>query len=258
MGSSGSPAIALTDVSVHYAAAEALTGIDLRVEAGERVGLLGRSGAGKSTLLGLVNGTVHPTDGTVTVLGHDLSTLSERRLLALRRRMSMVAQGLDLPGSLLVVHNVNAGRVNRWSTAAALWSLLRPRGMADVRATLARVGLAGYETRRTDELSGGEQQRVAVARALIQPADIVMADEPVANLDPQLGRTVMDALMAHDRPSGDGEPRPATIVSLHQPELARDYCDRIIGLRTGRLAFDVRPDELTDDLLEGIYLDDAP
>ena len=261
-------AVVLDDVSVHYSGSPALSNIDLVVHEGERVALVGRSGAGKSTLLRLLNGSVRPSSGTVTVLGSDLGVLKPRELRAVRRRIGMVAQGLDLAGPLRVRHNVAAGRLGRTSTLGAVWSLLRPRSDDEVGAALAAVDLEGFEERRTDELSGGEQQRVAVARVLVQRPGLLLADEPVSSLDPELAMRVGATLCRLVRDAGSDGPAPdsvtrdvvahasgadALVMSLHLPDLARRLCDRVVGLAGGRIVFDVAGADLSPTLLEEAY-----
>src|SRR5690606_19041899 len=146
--------------------------LDLQVHAGERVALVGPSGAGKSTLLRLCTGAVRPSAGEVEVLGQSLVRGSARAHDAVRRRIGTIHQRLHLVGRLKVVHNVNAGHLGRWNTWQALTSLARPREVEQARAALARTGIADKLHTRTDRLSGGEQQRVALARVLVQDPDL--------------------------------------------------------------------------------------
>ena len=235
-------------MSVRYGPVVALSDIDLTVETGERVALVGSSGAGKSTLLGVLSGLANASSGTVRVLGADHVALRGRRLRAHRSRIGTVGQNLGLSPSLRVVHNVNGGRLGAWSTARAVWSLVAPRGRAEVDAVLDRVGLDGMAMARTDSLSGGEQQRVAVARVLVQQPELVLADEPISSVDPRLSDHVLSLLC------GPAEKAPwTTIVSLHEPAFARQHTTRIIGLRDGRITFDRHPDEVSDRDLADLY-----
>ncbi|WP_245158997.1 ATP-binding cassette domain-containing protein [Blastococcus sp. TF02A_35] len=222
--------------------------MDLEVSAGSRVAVVGASGAGKSTLLGVLDGTVTPTAGGVTVHGTDPAALRGRELRRLRARTGTVRQHLDLPGALRVVHNVNAGRLGSWSAARAAWSLVRPQGTAEVSAALARVGLADRLHERTDRLSGGQRQRVAVARLLVQRPELVLADEPASALDPALADTVLELL-------GDLAVRQggALVAALHDPALALRHCDRVVGLESGRVVLDAPAASLTVAALEGFY-----
>lgn len=225
---------------------DALVDIDLTVEAGERVAVLGASGAGKSTLLSLLNGSLPATSGGVEVIGTNLAGLPPARLRALQRRIGTISQRLDLVDQVRVLHNVNAGRLGGWSTARALAALAWPRADDTAIGALDRVGLAWAVHERTERLSGGERQRVAVARLLVQNPELVLADEPVSSLDPTRAAGILDLLAATG-------PQVSIVVSLHQPELARRHCTRAIGLRAGRLVFDLPADRLDDDVLTDLY-----
>ena len=244
--------IQLDGVDVTYGngdgAVRALRGVDLHIEPGERVALLGPSGAGKTTLLRVVGGRVRPSGGRATVLGHDVTELDGRAGRAVRRRIGTVHQDLALVGPLRVVHNVNGGRLGSWSTWRALASLALPSGRAEVERALAAVDIGGLADARTDELSGGQRQRVAIARLLVQDPDIVLADEPAASLDPELGRVAVSLLA--ERVAGPGR---ALVMSLHDPALARAHCDRIVGMREGRILFDLPTAAVADGDLAEVY-----
>ncbi len=252
------PIIRLEDVSVAYPnGARALEAIDLTVTGGERVALVGPSGAGKSTLLNLLNGRAvldgAAVSGTVEVFGVDLGELRGRARRRHARRIGFVRQDHDLVGPLRVIHNINAGRLGAWSTWRALRSLVRPVDRGLDAAVLGTVGLEGTLLDvRVDELSGGQRQRVALARVLRQGPEILLADEPVASLDPGLSSVVLDLIASP--PVLIAPPAPWTaIVSLHQPEFARRFAERVVGVSGGRVAFDVPVDDLTDDLLQRVY-----
>jgi phosphonate transport system ATP-binding protein len=240
------PALVLDGVSVVREGTVALREVSLTLEPGDRVAVLGPSGAGKSTLLGLVNGLVEATSGGVEVLGLRPAELSSAARRRLRARVGTVHQQLDLVGPLRVVHNVNAGRLGRWSMARAAWSLVRPVGVPEVIAALERVGLADRVFDRTDELSGGQQQRVALARLALQDPDLVLADEPVSSLDPTLAVRILEQLteLAGGR---------TLLASLHNPALAVRFFDRLVGLRAGRVVFDLPADEVTASALDDLY-----
>jgi len=225
-----------------------LDGVDLEIRAGERVALVGPSGAGKTTVLQLCSAGVVPTTGMVTVFGHSLAGADSGELRAVRRRIASVHQQLHLVGPLRVVHNVNAGRLGSWSTARALASLVRPAEVDAARTALAQVGIADKLFERTDRLSGGEQQRVALARVLVQQPDLILADEPVASLDPARAEEVMDLLGAVVA-GGTG----TLVVSLHDFHLARRSCDRVVGLRRGRVLFDLPAHRVTDEVGTDLY-----
>ena len=240
--------VSLRGVRVVYDGHPALDGFDLDVGAGERVALVGPSGAGKTTALRLCTAGVSPTSGSVAVLGQDLATASPTQLRDVRRRVGTVYQQLHLVGPLRVVHNVNGGRLGSWSRWRALRSLARPVEVDVARTALARVGIADKLFERTDRLSGGEQQRVALARVLVQEPELILADEPVSSLDPARAEEVMDLLgeVVADRSR-------TLLVSLHDFTLARRRCDRIVGVREGRVAFDLPAAEVTDDLGAALY-----
>ena len=245
----GEVVVALRGVRVQFGGQAALDGVDLEVRAGERVALVGPSGGGKTTALRLCAAAVAPVAGSVTVLGTDLGPAAgDWEVRALRRRIGTVHQQLQLVGPLRVVHNVNAGRLGSWTAGRALRSLVRPRDVDAARRALARVGIADKLYERTDRLSGGEQQRVALARVLLQQPDLILADEPVASLDPARSEEVMDLLGAvvADRAR-------TLLVSLHDFDLARRRCDRLVGLRGGRVQFDLPATRVTDDMGAALY-----
>lgn len=236
----------LQDVGVRFGAVHALRDVDLRVDAGERVAILGASGAGKSTLLGVLGGRVRPSTGEARILGgEDLASRSSR---STRRRIGTVHQDFALTDSLRVVHNVNAGRLGGWSTLRALRSLARPVDRDLVLDVLGRVGIADKIDAPTGGLSGGERQRVAIARVLIQDPDLVLADEPAASLDPELGSLAVGLLAELT-----ADPQRALVMSLHDPGLAAAHSDRAVGLRDGAVVFDVPSSELRADLLADLY-----
>ena len=226
----------------------AVDGISLTVGPGEQVAVIGPSGAGKTTLFRMLNLTLRPTSGSLSIAGADVSGLSDLDLRRQRRRIGTIYQQHNLVGRLRVVHNVLAGNLGRWSTARALTSLIRPRDPEAAHQALAQVGIPEKLYARTDELSGGQQQRVAVARVLIQNPDIILADEPVSSVDPSLAVTIVTLLrdLAH-------ESRKTLLLNLHSVHLALAYFPRIIGIRDGRLSFDLSPDKVTAELLHGLY-----
>ena len=252
------PTVQLVDVSVAYPnGAAALQGVSLAVRCGERVALVGPSGAGKSTLLNLLTGRVAQegatVSGTVEVFGIRIDGLRGRARRRHGRRIGVVRQDLDLVGPMRVIHNLNAGRLGDWSSWRAIWSLVRPLDRAPATEVLATVGLdAALVDVRVDELSGGQRQRVALARVLRQKPDLILADEPVSSLDPALSADMLDLLATP--PPGLAPAEPWTvIVSLHQPEFARRFADRAVGVREGQIVFDVAVTDLDDDLLAQVY-----
>lgn len=240
------PAVRLAGATRRFGNRIAVDAVDLTIHRGERVALLGPSGAGKSTLLALLNASQRPTSGTVEVLGEDLATLTGPALRAVQRRVGTIGQRLDLVDQVRVLHNVNAGRLGRWSTGRSLAALALPRPDPVVVSALEAVGLGWAVHERTERLSGGERQRVAIARLLVQDPELVLADEPVSSLDPSRASEVLGLLRA-------ATPDGTLVVSLHQPELARLHCTRAIGLQQGRVVIDRAAGELDDSLLAELY-----
>jgi phosphonate transport system ATP-binding protein len=209
-----------------------LHGLDLDLAAGERCALVGPSGSGKTTLLRTLSGQIPPKAGKVLLCGQPLAQLAGARLRQARRQIALIAQKHDLVDALPVHANVMAGALGRWSNLRALRYLLRPVAdeLGEAEAALAAVGLTGKLRAPTARLSGGEQQRVAIARALVQAPRVLLADEPVAALDPQTARSVLDLLTGLAEQRGVG-----LICSLHQPDLAARYFDRVLELDGGGL-----------------------
>lgn len=210
--------------------------------------MVGPSGAGKSTVLALANTSLAPTSGSVRVFGADPSALGDTELRTLRVRVGTVHQQLHLAGPMRVVHNVNAGHLGRWSPWRAWWSLLRPAGVDQARNALESLGIGDKLWERTDHLSGGERQRVAIARVLVQNAELVLADEPVSALDPQRSREVLEALCGVAAQGGR-----SLLVSLHAFDLALEFFDRVVGLRDGRVVFDCVPAEVSEADAAALY-----
>jgi phosphonate transport system ATP-binding protein len=224
---------------------EALKGIDAEIRSGSFTVVLGPSGAGKSTLLRLINGLETPTSGKVTIDGE---TVEERNLRAIRSRVAMVFQQFNLVGRLSVVTNVLTGRLAHRSWIGSVFYLFRKEDLDIVQEVLARVGLTDKAWSRADKLSGGQQQRVGIARALAQRPKVILADEPVASLDPVSSEEIMSLLREIcDR---DGI---TVAVNLHQVELARRFADRIIGMNSGKIVFDGKPEQMTQSVLRTIY-----
>ena len=226
----------------------ALRGVTLAVAAGERLAVIGPSGAGKTTLLRMVGASLKPTSGSVQALGADPWRLGAGALRRLRARIGTVHQAPPLPPRLRVVTAVLAGRLGQWSAARALGSLLYPSDVAGARAALARLGLAERLFDRCDRLSGGQLQRVGIARVLYQGPDLLLADEPVSALDPTLADAAVGELVAQSTATG------ATLVaSLHAVDLALRWFPRIVGMRDGAVAFDRPATEVTAQMLHALY-----
>jgi phosphonate transport system ATP-binding protein len=238
----------LEGVSCQFGPVTALSHCHLTVAPGERVALIGPSGAGKSTLLSLLNGSLVPTQGRVLLMGQDVSRLGPRQLRRLQRSVGMVYQQHHLVGPLAVIHNVNAGHLGRWSLAKAAWSLVWPQEVATAAQALEQVGILDKLYARTDRLSGGQQQRVALARVLVQDPTAILADEPIASLDPERSRELMTLLRRLSDTTGK-----TLVLSLHEVDFAVKYCDRIIGLRQGQIQFDTPAHQVSESMMTALY-----
>jgi len=228
-------AIEVTDLCVRYRrnTAVALSGVDLRVPDGQTVALIGTNGAGKSTLLRCLVRLIEPTEGTISIGGAQVTGASRRMLREIRQEVGFVFQRFHLIPRLTAFHNVVHGGMGRHGSRCA-WPVTASAGARrQAMECLDRVGLAAYAERRVDTLSGGQQQRVAIARMLMQEPRVILADEPVASLDPASAGSVMDLMCAIA-----AERDVTVIVALHQVDLALRYADRVVGLRDGVVEFD--------------------
>ena len=226
----------------------ALRDVDLDVARGEFVALIGSSGAGKSTLLRCLNGLVRPTAGAVAIDGEPLSEASGEALRRIRARIGFVFQQFNLLRRLSVLDNVLVGRLGHVPVMRSLVGWFPAGDVAKARAALERVGLDELAGRRADTLSGGQQQRVAIARALVQEPRVLLADEPMASLDPALSHTVMEILARINREDG-----LTVVTSLHVLEMATRYAARVVGLSGGRVVYDGPPDGLSDAVAASIF-----
>jgi phosphonate transport system ATP-binding protein len=233
---------------VHPNGQRALQRIALAVAAGERLAVIGPSGAGKTSLLRLLGASLRPAEGRVELLGVNPWRLGSGALRRLRARIGVVHQAPPIPPRLRVITAVLAGRLGRWSATRALASLIYPADIAGARAALARLDLADRLFDRCDRLSGGQLQRVGIARVLYQSPELLLADEPVSALDPALADAAIGELVAQSESTG------ATLVaSLHAVDLALKWFPRIVGLRGGELAFDLPGREVTRARLQALY-----
>lgn len=226
----------------------ALGEVSFRVESGEFVVVIGRSGAGKSTLLRCVNGLVEPTSGEVSLDGRRLTGLSGRRLRESRREVGFIFQQFNLVRRLTALENVLCGRLYGMPVLRSVSRRFSKRDRAAALECLERVGLAEKAGQRADTLSGGQQQRVAIARALAQEPKVILADEPVASLDPESVRVVMDTLRSLVDEDG-----LAVVCNLHQVNLAGEYADRVVGIREGGLVLDGRFEDLPPGEIDAVY-----
>jgi phosphonate transport system ATP-binding protein len=226
----------------------ALDGITLKAEKGERIALIGPSGAGKTSLLSVLGTALAPTAGTAEILDFGLFGLSTAALKALRARIGTVHQAPPIPARQRVVTAALAGKLGQWPVWKSLASLVYPLDVPGARAVLERVDLADKLFARCDQLSGGQLQRVGIARVLYQQADLILADEPVSALDPALALSTVRLLAAEAKASG-----ATLIASLHAVDLALSCFPRIVGIKAGRIAFDLPTEQVSEALLQELY-----
>lgn len=226
----------------------AVRNVSFDVGKAQMIGVIGRSGAGKSTLLRMLNRLTPATSGRVLIDGNDILSLKGAAKRSWQRDCAMIFQQFHLVPRLDVITNVMLGRLNGHGLLKSLLSIFGNEEIERALAALERLGIADQALQRAETLSGGQQQRVAIARALTQQPKMVLADEPIASLDPLSAETVMESLRAiHQR---DGL---TVICNLHTLDTARAYCDRVIGMRQGQLVFDGLPGELTPETVRSIY-----
>jgi len=232
----------------------ALGKVSLRVSAGEHIALLGPSGAGKSTLFRLLNATIRPSGGSLLFEGKDLSGMNGSQIRSIRRRIGTIYQQHNLVPSLTVLQNTLCGSLGRWSLAHTIRGIFRPhrQDLEQALHAIDSVGLADKRYARADELSGGQQQRVAIARAVMQDPDIILADEPVASLDPRLAEEIMGLLTRIASAN-----KRTLMISLHKVEVALQRLPRVVALRNGVVEFDAASSQVTEAVLKDLYSTDA-
>ena len=238
----------LTNVSRRFNGKTAVDSINTEIAEGEMLGVIGRSGAGKSTLLRMINRLTDPSEGSIEFGGRDVSKLRGAELRAWRADCAMIFQQFNLVARIDVLTNVLLGRLNSRPTMLSLLNMFSHEERVDAIRALDRLDIAQTALQRAGTLSGGQQQRVAIARALMQSPKIILADEPIASLDPRNAQIVMDSLRSINQQQGI-----TVIVNLHTLDTARAYCKRIIGMAAGRVVFDGTPDELTEAAAREIY-----
>jgi len=240
------------NVSRRFGKKTAVDSVALEIEPGQMVGIIGRSGAGKSTLLRMINRLIDPSDGAIFFDGKEVSDLRGARLRRWQRDCAMVFQQFNLVPRLDVLTNVLLGRLNHRSTALNMLGIFSREERAMALAALERLDIAQTALQRAGTLSGGQQQRVAIARALMQRPRLILADEPIASLDPLNAKKVMDSLRDINLREGI-----TVITNLHTLDTARSYCNRIIGMAGGKVVFDGAPEELTREAVRLVYGADA-
>ncbi len=225
-----------------------LKNINIKINEGEFVVIVGLSGAGKSTFIRSINRLVTPTNGELLVEGEDILKHNGKSLRKLRTKIGMIFQNYNLVKRSTVMKNVIAGRLGHTGTWKSILNLYSKQDLALAYESLKRVNIEEKLYSRADELSGGQQQRVSIARVLTQQPKIILADEPVASLDPPTSHQVMKYLKKINR-----EDKITTIVNLHFIDMAMEYADRIIGMRAGEVVFDGPASEVTESTFEEIY-----
>ncbi|MGP3790878.1 phosphonate ABC transporter ATP-binding protein [Pseudomonas sp. B392_1p] len=226
----------------------ALRNVDLHIAQGEQVAIIGPSGAGKSSLLNVLGTALQPSSGSVQVLDQQPWRLSSRQRQQLRARIGLIHQAPPLPPRLRVITAVLAGKLGQWGLGKSLLNLLYPLDIPGARAVLERLDLADKLFAQCQQLSGGQLQRVGIARVLYQAPDLLLADEPVSAMDPVLADHALGVLCRHAAQEG------VTLVSsLHAVELALAHFPRIIGLRAGQVLFDCPASQVTRELLDALY-----
>lgn len=245
--------LAVRDLTMCYENGHtALRSLNLSVSAGEMVVVLGSNGSGKSTFMKCVVGLNRPTAGSVKVAGRDLATLSGEALREARLPLALISQNANLVKRRSVLANVCCGALGRHRTLMSAFGRLPRDEIEPAMSYLDEVGLLHLARQRAGTLSGGQAQRVAVARALAQRPDVLLADEPVASLDPEAADEVMRLLRRLATEDG-----LAVVCVLHQPELAARYADRLVGLRSGQLEFDRQASDVSSQQIAGLYLAEA-
>ena len=230
----------------------ALKDVSFQVPDGQFLAVIGLSGSGKSTLLRCINRLVDPTDGRIMWNGEEITAASQEDLRRIRRRIGMVFQHFNLVHRSKVMTNVLAGRLGYTSPALSIANRFTKADREQALAQLARFGLDGKAQNRADELSGGQQQRVGIARAMMQEPEMILADEPVASLDPVLAHSIMQYLEDINRTDG-----VTVLCSLHFLDLVQRYGQRVIALNEGKLVFEGLPSEIDDRLFKEIYGQEA-
>lgn len=231
---------------------KALDNVSIEVPDGQFVAIIGLSGSGKSTMLRCINRLIDPTEGQIIWNNIDITAANDEELRLIRRRIGMIFQQFNLVKRSQVITNVLSGRLGYTNTIASIFNHFSAQDKADALANLDRVGIKNQAYKRASALSGGQQQRVGIARALMQNPELMLADEPVASLDPATSHSVMKYLELLNKEDGI-----TVLCSLHFLSLARTYADRVIALKDGIVQFDGLPKDIDNDRFREIYGEDA-
>ncbi len=240
--------LVVENLTCRFGAKAAVDNASFSVAPGGFVGVIGRSGAGKSTLLRTINRLAPASEGRILYKGVDVTALRGAALRQWRARSAMIFQQFNLVGRLDVLTNVLMGRLSDLPSWRSLIQLWPESDVAVAMSALEQFDMGSLAAQRADQLSGGQQQRVAIARAMVQEPDIILADEPIASLDPRNTKIVMDALLRINKHFGI-----TVLCNLHSLDLARGYCDRLIGMAAGRIVFDGAPAALTEHIARELY-----
>jgi len=238
----------ISNLTKNYGSVTALDNVSIQIEKPQFLGIIGASGAGKSTLLRAINRLSDASSGDIHFKDSNVSQLTGNEKRAWQAKCAMIFQQFNLVPRMEVVSNVLHGTLNRHSTLASIFGLFPKEDILKAIDILNRLGLVEQVGKSAQALSGGQQQRVAIARALMQEPEIILADEPIASLDPMNAKTVMDSL----RRIYDEDKKPV-IANLHTLDTARNYCDRVIGMRKGKIVFDGPASDLNASVAREIY-----
>ncbi|HTV67830.1 MAG TPA: phosphonate ABC transporter ATP-binding protein [Rhizobiaceae bacterium] len=242
----------IRDVTRRFGKNTAVDNVAIDIPEGQMVGIIGRSGAGKSTLLRMINRLIDPSQGSIFFAGTEVSKLSGAPLRRWHRDCAMIFQQFNLVPRLDVLTNVLLGRLNHRRTSLNLLGVFSQEERARAISALERLDIAHTALQPAGTLSGGQQQRVAIARALMQEPKVILADEPIASLDPLNAKVVMDSLQDINLREG-----LTVVTNLHTLDTARTYCNRIIGMAKGRVVFDGPPEQLNREAIRQVYGADA-
>jgi len=238
----------IKNVNKFFGDNHAVKNVSFEVNKPQMIGIIGRSGAGKSTLLRIINRLTDASDGSIEIEGQNILDLKNKEKRSWQRNCAMIFQQFNLVPRLDVLTNVILGRLNYQGSFRASLKMFSRDERADALILLNNLGMANTALQRAETLSGGQQQRVAICRALMQNPKMILADEPIASLDPMNARMVMESLRKiHD------EKNLTVISNLHTLDTAKTYCDRIIGMKDGEIVFDDLPEKLSDKLAREIY-----
>ncbi|MCD8506151.1 MAG: phosphonate ABC transporter ATP-binding protein [Alkalibacterium thalassium] len=226
----------------------ALKNVNLTIDQGEFVAIIGLSGAGKSTLIRCINRMHEINEGTLTVNDVNVGKLSGKQIRSFRRKIGMIFQSFNLVTRTSVINNVLISSVPELSWWRKLIGLFPKEKKVEALEALDKVGILDKAYNRVDQLSGGQQQRVALARTIAQNPDIILADEPVASLDPVTAKVVMDDFKRINQ-----ETNMSILINIHHVELALEYADRVIGIRQGEVVYDGKSEDVSQDVLDQIY-----